>query len=291
MLENYVGEDAWREGVRAYMKKHAYGNTVSADLWSAVQSAAGKPIQDIARDFTTQPGIPLITVESATCRGGNTTLQLSQGEFTKDRPGKAPLHWRVPVVAATAGGVRVDTVVENGKGTLQVPGCGAVVVNAGQAGYYRTVYDRAQFAAIGRDFAKLDPIDQLGIMNDTWALGMAGLRPASDYLDLAKGMSVDADPAIWAELKASDKPIRATAYPVSKVVIGANLAFTQAAPQLTSFFKNYGISSALTSQMLGEARKAGITPEEQALRFLKDRPDDWRHWVTAEVAAKVQAGL
>ena len=200
MLENYVGEDAWREGVRAYMKKHAYGNTVSADLWSAVQSAAGKPIQDIARDFTTQPGIPLITVESATCSGGNTTLQLSQGEFTKDRPGKVPLHWRVPVVAATAGGVRVDTVVENGKGTLQVPGCGAVVVNAGQAGYYRTVYDRAQFAAIGRDFAKLDPIDQLGIMNDTWALGMAGLRPASDYLDLAKGVSIDADPAIWDDI-------------------------------------------------------------------------------------------
>ncbi|MBN9447417.1 MAG: ABC transporter substrate-binding protein, partial [Bosea sp.] len=109
--------------------------------------------------------------------------------------------------------------------------------------------------------------------------------------DLVKLGEPAFDPAIWAELKASDKPTRATAYPVSKVVIGANLAFTQSAPQLTSFFKNYGISSALTSQMLGEARKAGITPEEQALRFLKDRPDDWRHWLTAEVAAKVQAGL
>lgn len=109
--------------------------------------------------------------------------------------------------------------------------------------------------------------------------------------DLVKLGEPAFDPAIWAELKASDKPTRATAYPVSKVVIGANLAFTQSAPQLTSFFRNYGISSALTSQMLGEARKAGITPEEQALRFLKDRPDDWRHWVTAEVAAKVQAGL
>ncbi|MEF9978530.1 MAG: M1 family metallopeptidase [Thermomonas sp.] len=200
MLENYVGEDAWREGVRAYMQKHAYGNTVSADLWSAVQQAAGKPILDIARDFTNQPGIPLITVDSATCNAGNTTLQLSQGEFTKDRPGKAPLHWRVPVVAQAAGGARVDTVVEGGKGTLQVPGCGAVVVNAGQAGYYRTLYGAQQFAAIGKDFGKLDAIDQLGIMNDTWALGMAGLRPASDYLDLAKGVSVDADPAIWDDI-------------------------------------------------------------------------------------------
>ncbi|HWS78012.1 MAG TPA: M1 family metallopeptidase [Thermomonas sp.] len=202
MLEDYVGEDAWREGVRAYMKKHAYGNTVSNDLWSAVQAAAGKPIRDIARDFTTQPGIPLVTVESALCKGGKTTLQLSQGEFTRDRPGKAPLRWRVPVVAQVAGGARVDTVLD-GKGRLEVPGCGAVVVNAGQAGYYRTLYGDAQFVAIGKDFAKLDPIDQLGIMNDTWALGMAGQRPASDYLELAKGVSVDADPAIWADIAGS----------------------------------------------------------------------------------------
>ena len=200
MLENYVGEDAWREGVRAYMKKHAYGNTVSADLWSAVQAAAGKPILDIANDFTRQPGIPLVKVESAVCNGGKTTLQLSQGEFTKDRPDKVPLRWRVPVVAQAVGGARVDTVVEGGKGMLEVPGCGTVVVNAGQAGYYRTLYGDAQFAALGKDFARLDAIDQLGIMNDTWALGMAGLRPASDYLELARGVPADADPAIWADI-------------------------------------------------------------------------------------------
>lgn len=200
MLENYVGEDAWREGVRAYMKKHAYGNTVSADLWSAVQSAAGKPILGIANDFTRQPGIPLVKVESAVCNAGQTTLQLSQGEFTRDRPGKLPLRWRVPVVAQAVGGARVDAVIEGGKGTLQVPGCGAVVVNAGQAGYYRTLYGDAQFAALGKQFARLDAIDQLGIMNDTWALGLAGLRPASDYLQLARDVPVDADPAIWADI-------------------------------------------------------------------------------------------
>src|SRR5690606_32077123 len=67
MLEGYVGADAWREGVRNYMKTHAYGNTVSDDLWRAVQASAGKPILDIAHDFTLQPGVPLIRVASATC--------------------------------------------------------------------------------------------------------------------------------------------------------------------------------------------------------------------------------
>jgi aminopeptidase N len=199
MLEGYVGADAWRDGVRHYMKKHAYGNTVSDDLWREVQASAGKPVLDIAHDFTLQPGIPLIRVESATCAGGNTTLKLTQGEFTKDRPDKQPLLWRVPVIAQTVGGEPVRTVVEGGATTLEVPGCGPVVVNAGQSGYYRTLYAPAQFDAIKSGFAKLAPIDQLGLMGDAWALGLAGLRPASDYLDLAKATPIDADPQIWGE--------------------------------------------------------------------------------------------
>ena len=63
MLEGYVGADAWREGVRRYIKAHAYGNTVSDDLWREIEAAAGKPITAIAHDFTLQPGVPLIRVE------------------------------------------------------------------------------------------------------------------------------------------------------------------------------------------------------------------------------------
>jgi len=195
MLEGFVGENAWREGVRSYMKAHAYGNTVSDDLWREVQVAAGKPILDIAHDFTLQPGVPLIRVESASCDGGTTTVKLTQGEFTKDRPDKVPLKWRVPVIAQ-AGGEPVRTVVE-GAATLSVPGCGPLLVNAGQSGYYRTLYAQPQFDAIRNGFPELAPIDQLGLMGDAWALGMAGLRPATDYLELASATPVDADPKIW----------------------------------------------------------------------------------------------
>jgi aminopeptidase N len=199
MLEGFVGAEAWREGVRNYMKAHAYGNTVSDDLWRQVQAAAGKPILDIAHDFTLQPGVPLIRVESAACSGSRTTVKLTQGEFTKDRPDKQPLRWRVPVIAQ-AGGEAVRTVVEGGAATLEVPGCGPLVVNAGQSGYYRTLYAQPQFEAIRDGFAKLEPIDQLGLMGDAWALGMAGLRPATDYLELARMTPVDADPQIWGSI-------------------------------------------------------------------------------------------
>src|SRR3546814_14792808 len=85
MLEGFAGEDAWRSGIRAYMKQHAYGNTVTDDLWKAVEGAGAKGVVGIAHDFTSQPGLPLVKVDSAQCQGGSTLLSLSQGEFSPDR--------------------------------------------------------------------------------------------------------------------------------------------------------------------------------------------------------------
>ncbi|QJE01667.1 M1 family metallopeptidase [Massilia forsythiae] len=198
MLEAYVGEDAWRSGVRAYMKAHAYGNTVSDDLWRQIEKAANKPVTAIAHDFTLQPGVPLIRVGAPVCAGGKTTVALTQEEFSRDRPGKKPLAWRVPVIAQIGGnGKPASTLVAGGKGSLALPGCGAVVVNAGQSGYYRTLYAPKEFAALAGQFATLAPIDQIGLLSDSTALGMAGMQPASDVLDLARRAPLGADPQVW----------------------------------------------------------------------------------------------
>ena len=201
MLEAYVGEDAWRRGVRAYMREHAYGNTASSDLWRQVERAAAKPVTAIAHDFTLQPGVPLVRVGAPSCKGGNMTVALTQGEFSRDQPTRKPLNWRVPVIGQAAGStVQARTLVAGGKGSLSLPGCGPVVVNAGQSGYYRTLYSQAGFAQLSKAFATLAPIDQLGILSDTWSLGMAGLQPASNFLDLAEATALTADPQVWALL-------------------------------------------------------------------------------------------
>jgi aminopeptidase N len=203
MLEAYVGENAWRSGVRSYMKAHAYGNTVSDDLWKEIERAAGKPVTAIAHDFTLQPGVPLIRVGAPVCANGKTSVALTQEEFSRDRPEKKPLAWRVPVIAQIgSNGKQASTLVSGGKGTLTLPGCGAVVVNAGQSGYYRTLYAPKQFAQLAQAFAALAPIDQLGLLSDSGALGMAGLQPASSVLELVKATPASADPQVWSRIAA-----------------------------------------------------------------------------------------
>jgi aminopeptidase N len=201
MLENYVGADAWRKGVVSYMRQHAYKNTVSDDLWRQIDRAAGKPVSAIAHDFTLQPGVPLIRVDSAACKGGSTAVLLTQGEFSRDRPDKKPLRWRVPVTLQQLGSSRqVRTLVAGGKASVSVPGCGPVVVNAGQGGYYRTLYAPQHFAALTAQFAALTPIDQIGLLADSWSLGLAGLQPASDFLDLASAATPASDPQVWGKI-------------------------------------------------------------------------------------------
>ncbi|WP_240125900.1 M1 family metallopeptidase [Thermomonas alba] len=197
MLEDYVGEAAWRDGVRRYIAKHAYGNAVTDDLWKEMEIAApGRQFTQVAHDFTLQPGVPLIKA-SARCDGGNTVLQLEQGEYTVDRPGKAPLRWHVPV-SVRGGDGQVQRVLVDGQARLTLPGCTApVLVNAGQKGYFRTLYAPDQFKAISAGFAKLPVVDQMGVMLDAQALAAVGLQPEADSLDLAMQVPLSAAPELW----------------------------------------------------------------------------------------------
>ena len=199
MLEGYAGEDVWRSGIRSYMKAHAYGNTVTDDLWKAVEGAGAKGLVSIAHDFTSKPGIPLVKVDSAQCQGGQTVLTLSQGEFSRDQKGKAPLSWNVPVKAQTVGG-DAQRLILQGKGQLTLPGCGAYVVNAGQTGYYRSLYPEANVKALAKDFTKLASIDQTGLLADNFALGLGGYQPIGLALDLVDAVPVSASPAVLAEV-------------------------------------------------------------------------------------------
>jgi aminopeptidase N len=145
--------------------------------------------------------VPLIRVGEPVCRNGSTSVPLTQEEFSRDRPDKKPLAWRVPVIAQIAGNAKQATaLVAGGKGIVTVPGCGAVVVNAGQSGYYRTLYAPKEFAQLAQSFASLAPIDQLGLLSDSSALGLAGLQPASSALELVKATPVGADPQVWSRI-------------------------------------------------------------------------------------------
>ncbi|HEX8380035.1 MAG TPA: M1 family metallopeptidase, partial [Allosphingosinicella sp.] len=252
MLEDYVGEDAWRRGVQDYVRTHRLGNTQTDDLWRAIERAAGKPVTAIAHDFTLQPGVPLIRVENAACRGGKTAVTLRQAEFTRDRQGQPPKAWRVPVIASTLGGGEVRTLVTGGAGTLSVPGCSPVVVNSGQTGYYRTLYAPALLDRLTAGFSRLKPIDQIGLLADNWGLGLAGYQSAAEALDMVDAVPADANPQVWARAAA---------------ILGSVHNLYEADPARRAMVERYAsrkLSPVLAR--IGWAPKAGEAPTVPVLR-------------------------
>jgi aminopeptidase N len=201
MLEAYLGEEAFRSGVRAYMQKHQYGNTVTSDLWQALAQASGRPVQDIAKDFTHQIGVPLVEAISAECQQGNTTLTLRQSRFGLDDFSKQPQSWTVPVTAQVVGSAPARAEIRGADPQkMTLPGCGAVVVNAGQAGYYRVQYSDALFNGIVSSFAQLPAADQLGLLKDTQTLSYANYTSLNQFLSLVQQVPQDANPLIAAEV-------------------------------------------------------------------------------------------
>jgi aminopeptidase N len=177
------------------MKTHAFKNTRTEDLWAAVEGAGAKGLTAIARQFTTQPGVPLIRLASARCEGGQTVLDLQQSQFASDRREEVaarPLSWSVPVRASVNGGP-VSQVITNGPNTrMTVQGCGPVLLNAGQTGYYRTMYDPASAAALLGSFARLSPADQYGELSNASSLSGTGYQPMARALDLLAAVPLDA---------------------------------------------------------------------------------------------------
>ncbi|MFM8819574.1 MAG: M1 family metallopeptidase [Phenylobacterium sp.] len=192
MLEAYVGEEAFRAGVRRYIAANAYGNAVNADLWAALDAEApGRKVSEVAQDFLKQPGVPLIS--AAPAPGG---LILTQGRFAGDESQTSPQTWRTPVTVRGADGEVWSGLVSADSPAsvkLRLP----AVINAGQFGYLRARYAPELWAGLAPRFGELPPADQLGLLYDSRALGEVGLVPMSDYLELARNApsGVDAEVA------------------------------------------------------------------------------------------------
>jgi aminopeptidase N len=197
MLEAYLGEEHFRKGIRAYMARHQYSNTTSADLWSALEKASGKPVEKLASDWTTQPGFPVIKVDQV-CEGGKRKVTLSQEQFRLDEPATQKRLWHVPVQVGTVNGKAWYTLLSGPSTTVVHGGCdGTLVVDPASVGFFRVQYDQASFDALAAQAAKLPDSTRLKLQGDAWGMVMANRLQLDSYLKLVSKYDGEARLAVW----------------------------------------------------------------------------------------------
>ena len=138
MLESFLGEDVFRDGIRQYIAAHKYSNTTTADLWNALSEASNKPVGEIAAGWTEQPGFPVVTVK----READGKVRLTQERFTVNFKNAPPLLWQIPLTYSVVGETPATLLMTDKTAALEnIPADRAVKLNLNGAGNYRVEYD------------------------------------------------------------------------------------------------------------------------------------------------------
>ena len=202
MLEQYLGESRFRDGIRQYIRRHAYGNTETSDLWDALESASGEPVRRAMETWIFQRGYPVVTVTGID--GSAITVEQTRFLFGSE---SADERWSIPLrvrVSTPAGPRESRVLLEDRSMTIDLPDGASVVgdatinLNVDSSGFYRAhLPDQVLDEVIGRGAAGFSPIERYSFIDDAWALTVAGRLEAARFLDVVDGFATDDDLSVW----------------------------------------------------------------------------------------------
>src|SRR5580692_9007482 len=93
MVENYLGEETFRQGVHNYLAAHLYANATAEDFWSAQTANSHQPVDQIMQSFVTQPGVPLLSLTAT-----STNIAVTQTRFyLSPTTSSPPSQWTIPI--------------------------------------------------------------------------------------------------------------------------------------------------------------------------------------------------
>lgn len=208
MVESWLGEDVFRNGVRSYVQRHRHSTARARDLVSALEAASGKPVSQVMDGFLDQTGVPLVRLEQR-CDASGARLSIVQSVH---RPlgvaGGDEKLWRFPICVRLAGAKddRVCTLLETRSSELDLgKGCPKLISpNAGELGYYRWLLPERELRALAtRQRGALSTAERLGLVGNAWALVRSGALGADVYLELLRGFADEPSRIVWESIASS----------------------------------------------------------------------------------------
>ncbi len=207
MLEQFLGADTFRDGLRVYLKKHAYGNTDTVDLWASLEEVSGQPVKAFMHAWTSQPGFPIVYSE---VKEGS--LKVLQERFLINRE-KTTLKdknlWPVPLLPSSP---LSTTLME--KQSYEVPMQGVdtpFLLNAGRSGFYRTAYDASHLTSLTQhvEHGTMSELDRMGLLSDVFEAAKAGYTDTVSALSVMSAYKNETSAVVWDIIAGNISSIRA----------------------------------------------------------------------------------
>ena len=206
MVEGYVGAASYKDAINAYLKKFAFSNATGEGFWTTIAAVTGKPVDRVLSGFITQPGMPLVSVETR-CVEGNTQLVLSQEPISPAVPDST--LWDIPVCYKRERGGNAQpsacVLLSARTQTVRLDGCSPwVFANVDSRGYYRASYDAGNLRALGEaaGTGTLTALEQTTLIADLWTLVRLDKQTMSSFLSLSGKLAAgEPGPAVSTALR------------------------------------------------------------------------------------------
>ena len=180
MLENYVGKENFRKGLKHYLTKHRYNNAEGKDLWAALGKVAHKPVKSMMNTWINQVGFPIVEVTRK-----NSHLKINQRRYLSDGTKNTKTKWAIPfsinegnhestkLLTAKSDKIKLKNKDRN------------FVVNSGRYGFFRVQYDNVTLENLSLlvDEKILDDVDRWSLQNDLFSQCVSGTKKLQEYLD------------------------------------------------------------------------------------------------------------
>ncbi|KAI9894381.1 MAG: Aminopeptidase 2 mitochondrial [Vezdaea aestivalis] len=228
MISKFLGEDVFMEGIRRYLKQHAFSNTTTGDLWAALSDASGKDVERVMDIWTKNVGFPVLTVTE-----NEDSIHVKQNRFlrTSDvKPEEDKVLFPCFLALRTKDGIDGELTLSEREANFKVPDLDFFKLNADHSGIYRTSYSPARLQKLGEAAKKglLSVEDRAGTIADAGALASSGYQKTSGVLALVKSFNDEPEYVVWNEILTRIATVKAAWVFEDPKVLDAIKAFQRA---------------------------------------------------------------
>jgi aminopeptidase 2 len=193
MLHTYVGASAFRDGLRLYLKQHAYGNTETTDLWKAVEQIAQVPVTQFMEAWTSQAGFPMLRAEVS-----DKSVELSQARFYLNPATKKDTAsvWPIPLDSSIE---LPETTLNGQSNTIKLPTTNHLLLNKDRGGFYTVLYNPTHLFKLAEavQAGRLKPVSRLALLSDSFDAAKAGCLSTADALKLLESYANEDSAVVW----------------------------------------------------------------------------------------------
>jgi len=180
MLENYVGIENFRKGLKYYLTQHRYSNAEGQDLWKSIGKVAHKPVDAMMKTWIDQVGYPVVDVKR-----NNSKVSLTQRRFLSDGSISSKNRWAIPI-HIEEGNYESSILMKSQKSVVSLKNTDSnFIINSGRYGFYRVQYDDNSLAQLELliDEKILNHVDRWSLQNDLFSQCVSGTKQIQEYLD------------------------------------------------------------------------------------------------------------